>query len=71
MDQNVPVSYCFSPKSDVSLVENVAENVQGKKKFAQFKMIKVKEGKHVYHIYIFVTLTFQTKVILVSRLRIQ
>ena len=27
-------SYCFSPNSDVGLVENVAENIQEKKQFA-------------------------------------
>ena len=28
-------SYCFSSNSDVGLVENVAENIQGKKEFAK------------------------------------
>ena len=31
MDQKLAVSYCFSPKSDVSLVEIVAENIQEEK----------------------------------------
>ena len=48
-------SYCFSPNSDV---ENVPENVQGKKQFAKFRMLQIEEGKYVYHIYTFVTLTF-------------
>ena len=64
-------NYCFSSNSDVGLVENVAENMQGKKQFAKFRMLQIEEGKHVYHIYTFVTLTFRTKVILVCRLRIQ
>ena len=64
-------SYCFSPNSVVGLVENAAENKQGKKQFAKFRMLQIEEGKCVYHIYTFVTLTFRTKVILLSRLRIQ
>ena len=42
-------SYCFSPNSDVGLVENVAENIQGKKQFAKLKMLQIEEGKYVYH----------------------
>ena len=61
-------SYCFSPNSDVSLVENVAENIQGKKQFAIFRMLQIEVGKYVYHIYTFVTLTFRTKVMLLCRL---
>ena len=64
-------SYCFSPNFDVGLVENVAENIQGKKQFAKFRMLQIAEGKCVYHIYTFVTLTFRTKVILLCRLGIQ
>ena len=64
-------SYCFSPNSDVGLVENVAENIQGKNQFAKFRMLKIEVGKYVYHIYTFVTLTFRTKVILLCRLRLQ
>ena len=55
----------------MGLVENVAENIQEKKQFAKFRMLQIEEGKYVYHIYTFVTLTFQTKVILLSRLGIQ
>ena len=33
-------SYCFSSNSDVGLVENVAENIQGKI-FAKFRMLQV------------------------------
>ena len=58
-------SYCFSSNSDVGVVENTAENIQGKKQFARFKMLEIEERKHVYYIYIFVTLTFRTEVILV------
>ena len=43
-------SYCFSPNSDVGLVENIAENIQGKKQFAKFRMLQIEEGKYVYHI---------------------
>ena len=43
-------SYCCSPNSDVGLVENVAENMQGKKQFAEFRMLQIEEGKYVYHI---------------------
>ena len=63
--------YCFSPNFDVGLVENVAENKQGKKQFAKFRRLQIAEGKYVYHIYTFVTLTFRTKVILLCRLGIQ
>ena len=55
----------------MGLVENVAENIQEKKQFAKFRMLQIEEVKDVYHIYTFVTLTFQTKVILLSRLGIQ
>ena len=57
-------SYFFSSNSDVGVVENAAENIQGKKQFARFKMLQIEERKHVYYIYIFVTLTFRTEVIL-------
>ena len=52
----------------MGLVENVTENIQGKKQFAEFRMLQIEEGKYVYHIYTFVTLTFRTKVILLCRL---
>ena len=64
-------SYCCSPNSDVGLVENVTENIQGKKQFAEFRMLQIEEGKYVYHIYTFVTLTFRTKVTLLCTLGIQ
>ena len=64
-------SYCFSPNSNLGLVENVAENILGKKQFAKFGMLQIDEGKYVYHIYTFVTLTFRTKVMLLCRLGIQ
>ena len=71
MDQkSEPGSYCFSSNSDVGLVENAAENIQGKKQFAKFRMLRIEESKHVYYIYTFVTLTFRTEVILVCRWRI-
>ena len=65
MDQNLAVisRYCFSSNSDVGLVENVAENIQGKKQFAKFRMLENEQGKHVYYIYTFVTLTFRIEVI--------
>ena len=46
-------SYCFSPNSDVGLVENVAENIQGMRQFAKFNMLQIEEDKYVYHIYTF------------------
>ena len=52
------------------LVENVAYNIQEKKQFAKFRVLQIEEGKYVYHIYNFVTLTFRTKVILLCRLGI-
>ena len=64
-------SYRFSSNFDVDLVENAAGNIQGKKQFAKFRMLHIEEGKHVYYIYIFVTLTFRTEVILVCRWRIE
>ena len=39
-------SYCSS-NSVVGLVENAAENIQGKKQFAKFRMLQIEEGKHV------------------------
>ena len=47
--------------------ENADENMQGKKQFAKFRMLQIEEDRHVYVIYIFVTLLFRTEVILVSR----
>ena len=65
-------SYWFSPNSDVGLVENVAENVRGKNQFAKFRMLQIVEGKYVYHIYTFVTLTFSNQSdILLCRFGIQ
>ena len=52
------------------VVENAADNIQGKKQFAKFTMSQIKEVKHFSHIYTFVTLTFRTEVILVWRWRI-
>ena len=48
----------------MGLVENAAENIQGKKQFAKFRMLQIEEGKHVYYIYTSVTLTFRSEVIL-------
>ena len=45
-------SYCFSPNFDVGLVENVAENIQGKKQFAKFRMLQIAEGKSMFIIFI-------------------
>ena len=64
-------SYCFSSNSDVGLVEKAAENIQGKKQFAKFRILQVEEGKHVYYIYTFVTQMFRTEVLLVCRWQIQ
>ena len=47
--------------------ENADENMQGKKQFAKFRMLQIEEDRHVYVIYIFVTLLFRTEVILVCR----
>ena len=63
--------HCFSSNSDVGFIENVAESMQGKKEFAKLRMLQIEEGKRVYHIYTFVTLTFRTEVILVRRLWIK
>ena len=57
----------FSSNLDVGLVENAAENIQGKKQFAKFRMLQIEEGKHVYFINTLVTLTFRIEVILVRR----
>ena len=51
----------------MGLVENAAESAQGKKQFAKFRMLQIEEGRHIYVIYTFVTLTFRTEVILVYR----
>ena len=53
------------------VVENAADNIQGKKPFARFRMSQIKEVKHFYYIDTFVTLTFRTEVILVWRGQIQ
>jgi len=46
------------------LVEiNAAESIAGKKQFAKSRMLQIEEGKYVYFIYTFVTLTFRTEVI--------
>ena len=47
--------------------ENADENMQRKKPFAKFRMLQIEEDKHVYFIYIFVTLPFRTEVILLQR----
>ena len=47
------------------VVENAADNIQGKKQFAKSTMSQIKEVKHFSHIYTFVTLTFRTELILV------
>ena len=46
------------------VVENAADNIQGKKQFAKFTMSQIKEVKHFSHIYTFVTPTFRTEVII-------
>ena len=43
--------------------ENADENMQRKKQFAKFGMLQIEEDKHVYVIYIFVTLPFRTEVV--------
>ena len=53
------------------IVENAADNIQGKKQFAKFTMSQIREFKPFSHIYTFVTLTFRAEVILVWRWRIQ
>ena len=58
MDQNLAVIVFLEIL--ISLVEYT-----GKKQFARFRMLQIEEGKHVYYIYTFVTLTFRTEVILV------
>ena len=46
-------SYCFSPNSDVGLLENATENIQGKKQFAKFRMLGIKEGKPYVLLYLY------------------
>ena len=46
--------------------ENADKNMQRKKQFAKFRMLQIEEGKHVYVIYTFVTLTFRTEVMCVD-----
>ena len=48
----------------MGLVENVTENIQGKKEFAECRMLQIEEGNYVYHIYTFVTLTFQSDIVM-------
>ena len=53
--------------SDVGLVEiNAAENIQGNKQFAKFRMLHIEKGKHVYYICTLVMLTFRTEVLNIS-----
>ena len=40
------------------------ENMQRKKQFAKIRMLQIEEENHVYVIHIFVTLLFQTEIIL-------
>ena len=47
--------------------KNAKENMQQKKQFAKYRMLQSEENKHVYVIYIFVTLPSRTEVILVYR----
>ena len=47
--------------------ENADENMQRKKQFAKFRILQIEEDKHVYVIYIFVTLPFGSEVILAFR----
>jgi len=63
----MPMTFCFLG----GLVENAAENIQGKKQFAKSRMLQVEEGKHVYFIYTFVAVTFKNEVKLVCKWRIQ
>ena len=49
------------------VVENAADNTQGKKQFAKFRMSQIKEVKHFYYIYTFVTLTFRVIIFSWSR----
>ena len=44
---------CPFHRSELRLVENAAENMQGKKQFPKFEMLQIEEGKHVYVIYTF------------------
>ena len=44
---------CPFHRSKLGLVENAAENMQGKKQFAKFRMLQMEEGKHVYVTYTF------------------
>ena len=43
--------------------KNADENMLQRKQFAKFRMLQIEEDKHVYVIYIFVTLPLRTEVI--------
>ena len=45
----------------MGLAENAAENIQGKEQFPKFRLLQIEEGKHVYYIYTFVTLTVSNR----------
>ena len=47
------LTICPFHRSELGLVENAAENMQGKKQFAKFRMLQIEEGKHVYVTYTF------------------
>ena len=54
MQQDISsLTICPCHRSELGLVENAAENEQGKKQFAKFRVLQIEEGKNVYVTYIF------------------
>ena len=49
MQQDISsLTICPCYRSELGLVENVAENEQGKKQFAKFRILQIEEGKQEY-----------------------
>ena len=47
MQQDISsLTICPCYRSELGLVENAAENEQGKKQFAKFRILQIEEGKH-------------------------
>ena len=54
MQQDISsLTICPCHWSEPGLVENAAENEQGKKQFAKFRVLQIEEGKNVYVTYTF------------------
>ena len=58
MQQDISsLTICPCHRSELGLVENAAENEQGKKQFAKFRVLQIEEGKNVCYLYLFVIKT--------------